>query len=187
MSIEELYEILLSKNPREAIIQNEEKIFEMIPELKTCKGFNQNNIWHPYDVYQHILHVVDNVEKDICLRLAALFHDIGKPQTYTEDSKGVGHFYGHWDKSAEIFNEFAKKYKIDNNIKDTVEILIKYHDKNLEYMNDRELKLFTDMFYRREIIMLFKLKKADLLAQNEKFHGLLEQYEKQKNRVLLKY
>ncbi len=187
MSIEELFEILLNKNPREAIIQNEERIFKMIPELKDCKGFNQNNSWHKYDVYEHTLHVVDNVEEDICLRLAALFHDIGKPKTYTEDSQEVGHFYGHWDKSSKIFCEFAEKYKIDKNIKDTVELLIKYHDENIKYFDDRELKLFTDMFYRKEIIMLFKLKKADLLAQNEKYHGLLEQYEEQKNRVLLKY
>ncbi len=187
MKLEELYEILLSDNPREKILENEEEIFKMIPELKKCKGFNQNNDWHIYDVYEHILHVINYTEKDICLRLAALFHDIGKPETYTEDKNGVGHFYNHWDNSVDIFNRFQEKYKVEKSIKETVELLIRYHDINLEYMDDRTLKLFADLFYRKEIIMLFKLKKADLLAQNEKYHGLLEKYEKQKERVLLKY
>ena len=83
----ELFKILLSDKPSDRIKNNEKEIFEFIPELKDCKGFNQNNDWHVYDVYEHILHVVDYVEEDLILRLTALFHDIGKPLSYTEDSK----------------------------------------------------------------------------------------------------
>ena len=92
MSINGLFSILLSEKPSILIKQNEEDIFKLIPELKRCKGFNQNNPWHPYDVYEHILHVVDNVDNDLILRLIALFHDIGKPEVYKEDEQGIGNF-----------------------------------------------------------------------------------------------
>ena len=104
-----LFEILTLPKPSIFIREFEEEIFDLIPELEKSKGFKQNNDWHIYDVYNHTLNVVDNVPSDLNLRLAALFHDIGKPDTYTEDENGVGHFYGHWDKSKEKFLKFAKR------------------------------------------------------------------------------
>ena len=110
MKLDFLINILLSDKPSKNIKLNEKQIFEMIPELSACKNFNQNNIWHIYDVYDHILHVVDGVPNSLALRMAALFHDIGKPFVYTEDENGIGHFYDHWNKSNEIFLNFISKY-----------------------------------------------------------------------------
>ena len=44
MNYDNLLEILLSDNVREQFIQSEQEIFELIPELKVCKGFKQNII-----------------------------------------------------------------------------------------------------------------------------------------------
>ena len=96
MKLDFLINILLSDKPSKNIKFNEKQIFEMIPESSACKNFNQNNIWHIYDVYDHILHVVDGVPNSLALRMAALFHDIGKPFVYTEDENEIGHFYDHW-------------------------------------------------------------------------------------------
>lgn len=76
MIVEELYSILLDDNPSKKIIKNEDRIFKLIPELGRCKGFNQNNEWHIYDVYEHILHVVDNVPADIVLKVRTTSGDI---------------------------------------------------------------------------------------------------------------
>lgn len=179
MNFEELYIILQETKPSDAIIKNEDAIFKLIPELKKCKAFNQNNPWHPYDVYNHILHVVDNVDKDLTLRLTALFHDIGKPYCYTEDENHIGHFYGHWEKSQEIFHEFADKYNIDN--KELISKLIYYHDYNLNKLEEIE-KYFTN----EELIMLFKIKKADLLAQSSKYHYLLDDINEKEKQILKK-
>lgn len=184
MDIQELIDILLQDKPSEIIKNNEGKIFKMIPELSMCKGFNQNNIWHIYDVYEHILHVVDGVSKNIELRLAALFHDLGKPFVYTEDENNIGHFYGHWDKSKEIFDTFTSKYNIKN--KDIISNLILYHDLNIAKISDEELNRLINIFNRDGIIMLYELKKSDLLAQNPEFHYVLEDLEKQKEKVLNK-
>ena len=57
MSIEELYNILLNEKPSEKLKNKEQELFKLIPEMEKCKNFNQNNEWHIYDVYEHILQV----------------------------------------------------------------------------------------------------------------------------------
>ena len=61
MSLEELFDILLKENASDILRIKEEELFALIPELRTCKDFNQNSDWHIYDVFEHILHVIDNV------------------------------------------------------------------------------------------------------------------------------
>ena len=186
MSIQELFDLLLTDKPSDNLKLQENELFDLIPELIKCKGFNHNNEWHIYDVYEHIMHVVDNVSPNIIMRLSALFHDIGKPFCYTEDENKVGHFYGHWEVSKKIFDLFASKYNIEKEIKDRVSTLIYYHDINLSKLNDEELKKMLDKLGYEGIEQLYEFKKADLLAQNEKYHYIINDYINQKEIVLLK-
>ena len=102
----------------------------IIPELKPCMHFNQNNRYHNHDVYEHILNVTDNCETTkFEIKMAALMHDIGKPDTYSMDEFGEGHFYGHAKKSREIsenvlHNDFRVTAKECSHILELVE----YHD-----------------------------------------------------------
>ena len=128
MTTNDLFNILINDKPSESLRKNEQEVFRLLPELKICKGFQQNNPWHPYDVYEHILRVVDGVPDNLYLRTAALFHDIGKPAKYYEDENGIGHFPGHWDESNEIFKilgdliplEEEKDTNKSNNEKSTI-------------------------------------------------------------------
>ena len=187
MTLNELYDILLIDKPSVNLKKRENELFSLIPELEKCKEFNQNSEWHVYDVYEHILHVVDNVSSNFVLRLAALFHDVGKPYSYTEDENGFGHFYGHWEVSQKIFDEFSNKYNIDINICDKVSNLIYYHDINISKLDDIQLNEILNVFDKEGIIQLFELKKADLLAQNKKFNYILEEYDNQKKKLLKLY
>ena len=184
MNLKLLKEILREDVPSKKIKENENQIFEMIPELSYCKNFNQNNIWHVYDVYEHILHVVDNVPNNINLRIAALFHDLGKPFVYNEDEDGIGHFYGHWEKSKDIFELFATKYQINEENKKLISNLILYHDISIDKLSEEKLNQLINILGIDGMIMLFELKKSDLLAQNPKFHYILNNYEKQKQKIL---
>ena len=179
-----LFEILLGENPSVAIKENEEYVFSLIPDLVKCKGFEQNNDWHIYDVYEHILKVVDGVSSNLAIRLAALFHDVGKPYVYVKDEKGVGHFYDHWNKSKEIFMSFAKKYNLSDDLVKTVSKLILYHDFDFQNISDAVKDIVLNSFTIEEIKMLFELKESDLLAQNAQFHHLLDNYKKQKSKLL---
>ena len=97
--------------------------------------------------------------------MSALFHDLGKPECYTVDEKGIGHFLEHEYASAKIFNQFANKYKIDNKTKDLVNKLIICHDQTLSTKSVKVTK-FLQKFGVEHIDLLFQLKEADKKGQN---------------------
>lgn len=187
MTTIELFEILLNAKPSAILREKKEELFDLIPELRVCDGFNQHSEWHQYDVLEHIFHVVDNVDQTIELRLAALFHDIAKPDTFELDSQGRGHFPKHDVKSANIFKVFAEKYLLDKKLTQKVEKLINNHDLRFYKMNDNELEEMAKTFNIEEIENIFNLEEADLLAQNNQFHYLLDSYKMQKEKILSKY
>jgi tRNA nucleotidyltransferase (CCA-adding enzyme) len=86
-----------------------------IPELKDMFEFTQNNPWHVYDVFEHTIHAVEHCEsEDLIVRLAVLFHDIGKPHCFQDDEDGTRHFKGHGKVSADMTNEIMRRLKFDN-------------------------------------------------------------------------
>lgn len=64
----------------------------ILPEFSVLMQTEQNNPHHCYTVGEHTIHVVQQVENQKVLRLAALFHDIAKPVCKTTDETGVDHF-----------------------------------------------------------------------------------------------
>ncbi len=183
MTFYTLQTILLTPTPSSLLRANEAALFSLIPELEACKGFNQNSPWHIYDVYDHILKVVDLVPCNPTARFTALFHDVGKPPVYHEDENGVGHFYGHWEKSAEIFARFAREHELDESFAADVSKLIFYHDVNFAKLAGEERDFVLKKFTAEEIELLFAIKRADLLAQNPKYHGLLADYDVQREKA----
>lgn len=68
----------------------------MFPELWMQVGFDQMSPYHDFELWEHTFRVVEAVPKDINLKWAALFHDIGKPFVATLKPSGdqknyVGH------------------------------------------------------------------------------------------------
>ncbi|MBQ7797512.1 MAG: HD domain-containing protein [Clostridia bacterium] len=104
----------------------------VIPELLKIKGFEQHNPHHVHDVLKHTCVALQGADKDLIVRLTILFHDIGKPDSFTMDEKGNGHFYGHAIKSVNITRDILDRLKVDNNTKNQVLTLIKYHDLDLQ-------------------------------------------------------
>ena len=184
--IDKLFKIINAYNPKDKIRKNESFILDLIPELKYCIGFNQKNDWHIYDVYNHTLNVINNTPRFLDVRLAALFHDIGKPNTFTLDKDNIGHFFGHWDESMRIYSEFATRNNIDVKISNIVNSLIYYHDLNISKLDEQELnKLFLKLDISG-IKKLYILKRADILAQNSKYKYKINEYNKEEEKVLKK-
>ncbi len=103
-----------------------------LPELQNCYGVSQNS-FHRYDVYYHILHVVDafhdiQKERDYPLRLSGLFHDIAKPQTKRQVSaKEEPVFYNHEVVGAQMAARIMKRLKFSNEDVQTVTHLVRHH------------------------------------------------------------
>ena len=157
---------ILSYRDATKIINEYIDIFSIIiPELDKMKDFNQNNPNHIYTVLEHTLKVMDNVAiNNFNLRVAALFHDIGKPFCYTEKD-GVGHFYGHPKISGEIFLRFSDKYGLDKKSREIIYKLIIYHDKDIPKKISK-LNRFIYDYGKDNFDLLFVLKEADIMAQN---------------------
>lgn len=60
-----------------------------IPELARLKGLVQNR-YHTKDAWEHTRHVVRNTPSRVLLRLAALFHDLGKWETASRECYAWG-------------------------------------------------------------------------------------------------
>lgn len=179
----EIIKILKYKESTKYIDEYKEIFFILIPELKKAYKFNQHNKYHIYDVFYHTLKVIDGVENNKYLKLAALFHDLGKPKTYTIDKYGEGHFYGHWEESNNIFKRFCKNYKVDKKTEKIVSLLILNHDRDIPSKRSSMIKYLQE-FNHTNLNLLFKLQTADILAQNPLYHkGLLKKLAEGKNRL----
>lgn len=150
----------------------------IIPELLPMKGFAQHNPYHSYDVLTHTLKAVANVDSQAHLRLAALFHDIGKPATFTRGEDGIGHFYGHMNVSTNLTEAILTRLHADNETKKKVVTLVKYHDTQI-IAEEKYVKRWLHKLGITAFNDLLALKKGDMIGQkgninDPRLAGLLE-------------
>lgn len=173
---EELIKILMSDKPSFGIrkLVSLRLMEYIIPELLECVGFEQSNPNHDKDIFNHTMVVLDNIEKDIYLRLAALLHDIGKPQCFTIDEDGIGHFYGHNKIGADITEEILTRLRFDNKTISLVKLLVKEHMIRFEEMKEKGIKKFIQRVGINNLDRLFKLKIADIKGSknSKEFFGI---------------
>jgi len=142
-----------------------EILFQIIPKFKDSEGFDQMNPHHKYDVLSHILKAVKFACHRECNKyvvLAALFHDIGKPDTF-EIINGVGTFRYHVVRSEELTREILSGFNCSNEIKDRICFLISMHD--VHYPDTMtSARRFVAKYSQEQIDDLYELKMCDLLA-----------------------
>lgn len=137
-----------------------------IPEFKDMIYFKQNNPWHIYDVFLHTVHAVEKCESDdLIVRLAVLFHDIGKPHSCQEGEDGIRHFKGHGKVSAEITDVIMQRLRFDNETRNSVVELISYHDATIE-VGKKYIKRWLNKIGEIQFRRLLEIRKADIKAQN---------------------
>jgi len=94
-----------------------------------------------------------------------LLHDIAKPKSFFTDKKGVGHFYGHPERGADMARVILKRLKFDNATLEDVCALVKYHDIPVEPTVKIVRRRLRKIGLRR-FELLLKVKEADCLGQN---------------------
>ncbi|MBE6719901.1 MAG: HD domain-containing protein [Ruminococcaceae bacterium] len=124
----ELVKLLLGEHCEDVLLRFRDVFAVIIPELGPCFDFPQNSKWHLYDVYTHIVKSVAFTPYKDYMRLAMLFHDIGKPFCKTTDEKGQDHFKGHPVISEELAQKILSRLRTSNDTRHKVLTLIKYHD-----------------------------------------------------------
>lgn len=140
-------------------------LFSLVPEVRTMCGFQQNNPYHVYDVWQHTAAALRAAGDDPVVALTLLFHDIGKPECYTEDEDGRGHFYGHGPVSARIAHQVMERLKFDEETIDTVVELVRYHDADL-HEKRRSIRTWLDRLGEKQFRRLLEVRRCDVSGQN---------------------
>lgn len=162
----ELSKMLLGDHALPILLNYKDVLSVVIPELKPCIGFNQNNRYHQYTVYDHMMYAVSYCKsKDLSVRLALLLHDVGKPLCYTEDENG-GHFHGHAVPSYDIARKVLDRLKFDNKTKNEVLELILYHDSVIE-PTLKTVKRWLNKIGEDRFCQLLSVREADILAHAE--------------------
>ncbi|KKS01477.1 MAG: PolyA polymerase family protein [Candidatus Yanofskybacteria bacterium GW2011_GWA2_41_22] len=139
----------------------------IVPELEDGIDVGQN-LHHIYTVWEHnLLALKYSAEKKYSLdvRLASLFHDIGKPQTKRGDGK-YSTFYGHDVVGAKITAGILERLKFSKDQAEKITKLVRYH---LFYYNVGEV---TESSVRRlltnvgseDIEDLIKVREADRIG-----------------------
>ena len=135
-----------------------------LPELLPMQGFAQQNPHHIYDVWHHTLAVVAAIPPQPHLRLAALLHDVGKPDCFTADESGIGHFYQHAIVGAEMTRSILRRLKFDNDTTTRVVTLVRWHDRQIE-PTAKAVKRALQQFGQETFFDLLALKRADNRGQ----------------------
>ncbi len=133
---EEFTKLICGKSAYNVLQEFSDVIAVFIPEIKNCIGFEQQNRHHCYDVYTHTLKAMEKSQNNAIVRLAIFFHDIGKPSVASFDEKGEQHYYGHPKKSAELTEQIMTRLRFDNDTKNKVITLVKFHDSPI-MVNDK--------------------------------------------------
>ena len=127
----------------------------IIPELLICVGVEQNK-FHSLDVYDHLLLSMDKADKKV--KLAALLHDIGKPQT-----KDGEHFFGHERVGSDIAKNILTRLNFP---KDEIRLISKLIELHLFHYEENWSDSAVRRFLRKveddnTLELLFLLREAD--------------------------
>ena len=163
----ELNKMIVGQGIGEELLIHRDIIAEIIPELIPTFGFMQNNPHHLWEVYLHTAQSIQYATSDVVIRLTMLFHDIAKPQCYTEKD-GIGHFYGHAQISSDIAKEVLSRLKYDNSTIKAVTELVLNHDADIEPRR-KHIKRRLNKIGEVRLRQLIEVKKADAMAHAEPY------------------
>ena len=185
---EEMTKLLCGQNVVEILLRYPSVFAVFLPEILPCVGFDQQNVHHLYDVWQHTAHAVGNAPKDPLLRWTLLLHDLGKPECFTVDEAGQGHFYGHDALGAELAADIAQRLRFDKKSAERTELLIARHMRQIE-PTDKAVGRVLRQIGEEALRQLLAVKRADASACHPDFAwqtGHLDEVEAVLDKLLAK-
>jgi putative nucleotidyltransferase with HDIG domain len=136
----ELSKLLLGSEPARALrlARDTGVLVELLPEFKRAIGFDQESRYHALTVDEHTFEVVQAAADrkfSLAVRLAALFHDLGKPYVAWRGTDGRLHYYakpGFSDKSheqvgCELAQSALSRLRYPNALRARVIRLVRHH------------------------------------------------------------
>jgi tRNA nucleotidyltransferase/poly(A) polymerase len=136
----ELSKLLLGRNPAKALrlARDTGVLAQVLPEFAPAIGFQQESRYHDLTVDEHTFAVVQaaaDAGNSLTVRLAALFHDLGKPQVGWRGTDGRLHYYArpgystrsHEQVSADLASQALSRLRYPNDLRSRVVRLVRAH------------------------------------------------------------
>ena len=136
----ELSKLLLGREPARALrlARDTGVLVELLPEFRPAVGFDQESRYHDLTVDEHTFAVVQasaDAGDWLAVRLAALFHDLGKPETAWRGTDGRLHYYAkpgyssrsHESVSASLAGEALRRLRYPNALRERVVKIVRNH------------------------------------------------------------
>lgn len=174
----EFTKLLMSSYPSKGIklLEKTGLLNIFIPELAECRNVIQADArgFHQFDVLDHLIYSLDGAFVKDCrleLRLAALFHDVGKPLVRKEEKRllptgeetTIYTFFNHEKKSKEIAQKVLLRLRFPNKVIEDVCHLIENHMFHYESSwTDSAIRRFIVRVKPEYINDLFDLRYADV-------------------------
>jgi len=144
----ELFKIVVSEFSAEGILLMRETglLAEILPELDVCFDVEQKSPkrHHVFDVGTHCVMSMKHCPSgDTIVRLATLFHDIGKAKVANVTEEGVRTFYNHEVVGARQVSEISKRLQLSGRDRDRLFKLVRWHQFSVnENQTDKALRRF---------------------------------------------
>ena len=136
----ELSKLLLGPHPAKALrLARDTGVLEhVLPELAPSIGFDQRSRYHDLPLDEHTFRVVQaaaDAGAPLSVRLAALLHDAGKPESAWEGPDGRMHFYAnpslgkraHEEIGAELASQALSRLRYPTKLRRRVRAIVREH------------------------------------------------------------
>ena len=152
----ELVKLLTVPPYRDAVALMEEfgVLTQVFPEVEACRNVAQPSMYHVHDVYGHLVATVEELDGIVgnngvlfgpevdayfeepvgdgltrreLMPLAALLHDIGKPETVSARPDGKPQFLGHEKVGADMVAAACRRFKFSRAVRDFLTSVVRHH------------------------------------------------------------
>jgi tRNA nucleotidyltransferase (CCA-adding enzyme) len=206
----ELSKLLLGDEPRKALrlARDTGVLAEVIPEFARAIGFDQESRYHDLTVDEHTFAVVQaaaDAHRALPVRLAALFHDIGKPYVAWRGTDGRLHYYAkpgyaeqsHEQVSAQVAGDALRRLRYPNALRERVCRIVRHHMFQVGKGDAVRARRFLAKHGDELAFQLLDHKEADFLGKRgsdgppplddldklARFRGVLEREQRQPHRL----
>ena len=177
----ELSKLLLGEHPARALrlARDTGVLIHLLPELAPAIGFDQRSRYHDLPLDEHIFRVVQaaaDADASLSVRLAALLHDAGKPESAWQGPDGRMHFYAkpglsnrnHEEIGAELASHALSRLRYPAKLRQRVRRLVGEHMFSVPPANDPvKARRFLHRHGDELAFELLAHKRADLLGKRE--------------------
>jgi putative nucleotidyltransferase with HDIG domain len=177
----ELSKLLLGKHPAKALrlARDTGALVQILPEIEPSLGFDQQSRYHDLPLDEHVFRVVQaaaDAGASLPVRLAALLHDLGKPESAWRGKDGRLHFYpnvelgkrSHEEIGAELASKLLSRLRYPNRLRSHVRRIVREHMFGVPNPSDApKVRRFLRKHGDELAFDLVAHKRADLLGKRE--------------------